>query len=206
MENEILLKRLEEKIRLCQACSLYKDATHAVPGEGNPAAKIFFIGEGPGFYEDKTGRPFVGRAGQLLEETLKKIGLTREEVFIGNVVKHRPPENRDPLPNEISACEPWLDQQIEIINPKIIATLGRFSMNKFLPGAKISLVHGEARKIKNRIVIPMYHPAAALRSEAMRLAFENDFEKNKKLLLNPEGESSNLEPNDPDDPQMGLFN
>ena len=186
MNNQALLAALAEKIKICQACSLYKGATQAVPGEGDPNAQIFFIGEGPGFHEDKTGRPFVGRAGQLLEQTLESIGLHRNEVFIGNVIKHRPPENRDPFPTEISACNSWLDQQLAIINPKVVVTLGRFSMAKFLPGTKITLVHGVARKVKERVVLPMYHPAAALRSESMSASFRTDFEKNKELLLNPD--------------------
>src|SRR3989344_4465338 len=110
--NQVLLTNLSEKIKNCTACPLYKNANHAVPGEGDPNSKIFFIGEGPGYYEDRSGRPFVGRAGKLLDTTLVKVGLTRQEVFIGNVVKHRPPENRDPFPAEIAACEPWLNQQL----------------------------------------------------------------------------------------------
>lgn len=208
MQNQILLTKLAEKIQACQACSLYKTATHGVPGEGNPQAQVFFIGEGPGFHEDQTGRPFVGRAGQLLDSSLAKIGLKRMDVFIGNVVKHRPPENRDPSPIEIAACKPWLDQQLEIIKPKLIVTLGRFSLAKFLPGAKISGVHGEAKRVKEGVVLPMYHPAAALRSGQMMAAFENDFTKNKDLIAAPEKYVDEIETeSEKEDPnQVGLFN
>ncbi|MCX6724829.1 MAG: uracil-DNA glycosylase, partial [Candidatus Shapirobacteria bacterium] len=132
--QEQQLAEIAEEINHCTRCSLYQKATQAVPGEGNPQSEVMFIGEGPGFWEDKEGRPFVGQAGKLLNKLLELIKLPRKEVFIGNVVKHRPPENRDPLPQEIEACAPFLDQQIKIINPKIIVTLGRFSLSKFLPG------------------------------------------------------------------------
>lgn len=206
-ENKDLLERIAEKIRTCKSCNLYKGTTQAVPGEGSGVAKVFFIGEGPGFYEDKTGRPFVGRAGQLLEQALKKIGLSREEVFIGNVVKHRPPENRDPLPSEITACNPWLEQQLAIIRPKVIVTLGRYSMNKFLPGSKISYVHGIPKKVNGQIILPMYHPAAALRSNSLLKTFEEDFLKNKEFLVNPETAvvEENKDENDKDPNQIGLF-
>jgi DNA polymerase len=205
MENAALLEALEARIAVCKSCSLYKNATNAVPGEGNPNAKIFFIGEGPGFYEDQTGRPFVGRAGQLLEKTLSQIGLSRSEVFIGNVVKHRPPENRDPMPSEIAACAQWLDQQLSIIRPKIVVTLGRFSLAKFLPGAKISLVHGVPKAVKNYSVIPMYHPAAALRSDGLLAQFTEDFVKNKDLLLNPDSEIEADDDPGQDPNQASLF-
>jgi len=204
MDNKVLLENLSAKIQSCKACSLYKSATQAVPGEGNPNAKIFFIGEGPGFYEDKTGRPFVGPAGKLLEKALEKVGLTREEVFIGNVVKHRPPENRDPYPNEVAACALWLDQQLNLIAPKVIVTLGRFSMAKFLPRAKISQVHGQARAVRNFIVVPMYHPAAALRSDSVMKQFLFDFEKNREIFIQPD--NIKLEATDPDnEEQIKLF-
>ncbi|HSX58475.1 MAG TPA: uracil-DNA glycosylase [Candidatus Saccharimonadales bacterium] len=204
MENEILLSKLAEKIRTCTLCPLYQGSTNAVPGEGPADAKLFFIGEGPGYYEDQSGRPFVGRAGKLLEETLSKIGLKREEVFIGNVVKHRPPENRDPLPNEIAACSGWLDQQLAIINPKVIVTLGRFSLAKFLGAEKISYVHGQARRVGNYIVLPMYHPAAALRNGSLMREFEQDFIKNKELLQSPEIDLKTEDPEDDSD-QIKLF-
>lgn len=205
MDNKALLEGLALKIRSCTLCPLYNGTTQAVPGEGNPNAAIFFIGEGPGYHEDKSGRPFVGRAGQLLEQTLTKIDLKRSEVFIGNVVKHRPPENRDPAPAEILACKGWLEQQLAIIKPKIVVTLGRFSMAHFLANAKISQIHGQARRVRDYIVLPMYHPAAALRSGSLLSEFQRDFETNKKLLLIPGSFSPTEEEDDKDPNQIGLF-
>ena len=208
MDNKALLEGLALKIRTCNLCPLYKGTTNAVPGEGDPNAKLFFIGEGPGFYEDQSGRPFVGRAGKLLEQTLNKVGLKREEVFIGNVVKHRPVGNRDPLPAEILACKGWLEQQLAIIRPKVVVTLGRFSMAHFLKNVTISQVHGQPRKVRDYIVLPMYHPAAALRGNTMLVAFETDFLKNKELLDNPEvflEKFSDSEKEDSSD-QVKLFN
>ncbi|MBP9700101.1 uracil-DNA glycosylase [Candidatus Woesebacteria bacterium] len=165
---------------------LAKSAQKCVPGEGNPDAEILFIGEAPGRDEDVSGRPFVGRSGQLLRANIRRIGYTEEDVFIANVVKHRPPENRDPTPEEIEACRPYLDQQISIIHPKLIVTVGRFSMGKFFPDTKISQIHGRVFKItwnnETYFVYPLYHPAAALRSTAMRQAFEHDFDKLPKIL------------------------
>ncbi|MGB9707102.1 MAG: uracil-DNA glycosylase [Microgenomates group bacterium] len=187
-EKKRRLKEVAKQVRECKKCLLYKNATHPVPGEGNPEAKIMFIGEGPGYWEDQQGRPFVGQAGKLLDELLQLIKISRMEVFITNVVKHRPLGNRDPLPEEIEACKEFLDAQIEIIDPQIIVTLGRFSLNKFLPGEFISKVHGQARFVdfagKRRIVIPMYHPAAALRSEKIMKELKQDFQKIPKFLEN----------------------
>lgn len=189
-EEEKKLKEIASKVKNCQKCSLFKTANLAVPGEGNPQSKIFFIGEAPGYYEDQQGRPFVGRAGKLLDKSLRDVGFSREEVFIGNVLKHRPPENRDPLPEEIQACSSWLDEQIDIINPKVIVTLGRFSMNKFLPEVFISQVHGQPRWVdfneRRYLVFPMYHPAAALRNGNILQSFKSDFEKLEQLLDNEE--------------------
>lgn len=205
MDNKALLEGLALKIRTCTLCPLYKGTTNAVPGEGDPNAEIFFIGEGPGYYEDKSGRPFVGRAGQLLEQTLNKVGLKRNEVFIGNVVKHRPPENRDPFPAEILACKGWLEQQLAIIKPKVVVTLGRFSMAHFLANAKISQIHGSARKVKDYIVLPMYHPAAALRNGNLLAEFQKDFDSNKELLLNPGSFILPDNETEKDPNQIGLF-
>lgn len=183
------LQAIAKDVQACRRCRLYQTATRAVPGEGNPQAKLMFIGEGPGYYEDQTGRPFVGQAGKLLEKLLASIGLKREEVFIGNVIKHRPPDNRDPLPDEIEACRLWLDEQIEVIQPEVIVTLGRFSMAKFIPGVLISQVHGQPRYVDwnqhRLIIVPMYHPAAALRSEKVMQAIEMDFQKMKNFLNQP---------------------
>lgn len=186
MNKEQQLEELAQTIKHCQNCALYQKATQAVPGEGNSQSTVMFIGEGPGFYEDREGRPFVGQAGKLLDKLLASINLPRKEVFIGNVVKHRPPENRDPLPQEIEACRPFLDKQIEIIDPRMIVTLGRYSLNKFLPGEFISKVHGQARFVdfagKKMIVIPMYHPAAALRSSIIMEEIKKDFQKIVQFL------------------------
>ena len=188
MDKQQKLEEIAKQVEKCRKCGLYKTATCAVPGEGNPEAEVMFIGEGPGYYEDQEGRPFVGQAGKLLDELLQLIKLPRQKVFIGNVVKHRPPGNRDPLPEEIKACRPFLDEQIQIIEPKIIVTLGRFSLNKFLPGETISRIHGQARFIdflgKRYIVIPMYHPAAALRSAKIMEEIKADFKKIKMFLEN----------------------
>lgn len=205
MDKKALLENLATKIQACRDCSLYQGTTQAVPGEGDPDAKIFFIGEGPGFYEDKSGRPFVGPAGQLLERALNKVGLRREEVFIGNVVKHRPPENRDPSPNEIAACNGWLEQQLALIRPLVIVTLGRFSMAKFLPGVKISQVHGQAKRIKEYIVLPMYHPAAALRGNDIMNEFLADFEKNREVFTQPDKINLDEEDSEEKGDQIKLF-
>jgi len=187
-EKKKELKKIAQRVANCRKCPLYKNATKPVPGEGNPQAEVMFIGEAPGYWEDQCGRPFVGQAGKLLNELLQLIKLPRENSFIANVVKHRPPGNRDPLPKEIDACKEFLDAQIKIINPNIIVTLGRFSLNKFLPGEFISKIHGQARFVefagRKRIVIPMYHPAAALRNERIMEELKSDFQKIPKFLEN----------------------
>ena len=177
MSSAEILKEVAAEVSTCARCDLCKSRTRAVPGEGNPQAKILFIGEGPGFHEDKQGRPFVGPSGQLLQELLKSINLKREDVFITNVVKCRPPDNRDPLPAEIDACNDYLDRQIAAIQPLVIVTLGRHSMAKFFSGEKISAIHGRARKKDGYICIPMFHPAAALRTESYKIALREDFKK-----------------------------
>jgi DNA polymerase len=153
-----------------------------VPGEGPEDAEIIFIGEAPGFHEDQQGRPFVGAAGQFLEELLDSISLKREEVFIANVIKCRPPGNRDPLPEEIEACKPFLDRQIELIQPKLVVTLGRFSMARAFPKARISRIHGQPRKIGGVIYYPMYHPAAALHQPSLRGTVEEDMRRIPELI------------------------
>src|SRR5450759_1270972 len=156
-------------------CGLHFTRKLAVPGEGPANAELMFIGEGPGFYENEQGRPFVGQAGKLLDDLLAAIHLKRADVFITNVVKCRPPGNRDPLPDELAACSDYLDRQIEAIQPRIIVTLGRFSMAKFLPNARISDVHGQAAWVKGRLVVPMYHPAAAFHPPRLKPALKKDF-------------------------------
>jgi len=177
------LEELRTEIKTCQNCSLYKTAAQAVPGEGNPVAKIFFVGEGPGFHEDKEGRPFCGAAGKFLDEMLEENGFSRKDVFIGNIVKHRPPGNRDPLPEEIKACTPWLAKQLEIIKPKIIVTLGRHSMHHFLPDiGSISICHGKAFKRDGQHYLTLYHPAAGLHQVSLKETIKNDFKNINKLL------------------------
>ena len=173
---------LVQQITGCTRCPLSRDRNHAVPGEGSLSADIMFIGEAPGFYEDRDGRPFVGPAGQLLEQMLGKIGLSRQDVYITNMIKCRPPKNRDPLPGEIDACESYLDRQIEMISPRVIVTLGRFSFSKFFPGEAISKARGKPRRWRDLIVFPMYHPAAALHNPGLRPAIENDFSKLPDLI------------------------
>ena len=169
------LENLSNEISKCKKCGLCKTAIQAVPGSGNPDAQIVFIGEAPGFYEDQQGVPFVGRSGKLLDFMLSQIGLNRKDVWIGNIVKHRPPNNRDPSPEEISACQPFLTKQLEIIKPKIVVTLGRFSMNYFLPTEKISTAHGKSYQLDRYILYPVYHPAAGLRNPSMKKQLLEDF-------------------------------
>lgn len=176
------LESVRQEVSHCTRCALHASRKLAVPGEGPADAEIMCIGEGPGFHENEQGRPFVGAAGKFLEELLMAAGLKRSDVWIGNVVKCRPPGNRDPLPEELSMCNEYLERQIRAIDPSIIITLGRFSMARFLPGAKISTVHGQMRKIGDRYVIPMFHPAAALHQASLRPAIIADFAKLPNLL------------------------
>jgi uracil-DNA glycosylase family 4 len=173
------LAEIDREVAACRKCPLWRGATNPVPGAGSAEAEVMFIGEGPGFYEDKQGLPFVGPAGKLLDQLLEMIGLRRTEVFIANMIKHRPPGNRDPLPQEMAACSGYLERQIEVVEPKVIVPLGRFSMGKFIPGVRISQVHGQARFVqvsgRKVIVIPMYHPAAALRAGRIMEELKKDF-------------------------------
>ena len=182
MSAEETLAQVAKEVSACRKCTLYHSRKNAVPGEGPANAEIMFIGEGPGFYENEQGRPFVGAAGNFLNELLAEAGLKRSEVWIGNVVKCRPPGNRDPLPEELAACNEYLERQIAAINPKIIITLGRYSMGKFMPGAKISSVHGQMRRVGDRFVIAMFHPAAALHQAALKPAILKDFGQLPKML------------------------
>ncbi len=174
------LEKLEQEIAADRALPLQE--ANLVFGEGNPDSQIVFIGEAPGFEEDKQVRPFVGRSGQLLRKNIRGIGWKEENVYITNIVKRRPPANRDPLPDEIEAYKPYLTRQLEIIKPKIIVTLGRFSMNYFLPEAKISRDHGKIFRFDGFLLYPVYHPAAALRSTGMKDEFEGNFQKLPKIL------------------------
>ena len=176
------LQELASKVRSCTECILAKERTCAVPGEGPEDAKLMFIGEAPGYHEDQQGRPFVGAAGQFLEKLLESIGMSREQVFIANMLKCRPPKNRDPLPDELSACSKYIERQIELIAPSVIVTLGRHSMSKFLPGTTIGKAHGRAVPTKNFILYPIHHPAAALYQGNFRTMIEEDFKMIPSLL------------------------
>ena len=176
------LGELSQLIKRCPDCDLSQTRTQAVPGEGPDTAAIMFIGEGPGYYEDKSGRPFVGNAGKFLDELLQHAGLKRCDVFITNVVKCRPPQNRDPLRDEIDACDKWLKHQINVIDPKVIVTLGRISMGKFFAGESISKIHGQPHKVGDRTIVPMFHPAAALHQERFRSLIVDDFKQLPEIL------------------------
>jgi DNA polymerase len=176
------LTDLYEEIALCQQCKLYKTSTRVVTGEGPNNAQIMFVGEGPGYWEDKQGRPFVGPAGQFLDQLIHSIGLKRSHVYITNIIKHRPPNNRDPMPEEVQACRVWLDRQIEIINPRMIITLGRYSMALFFPGKSVGRIHGQAERRGDVIFVAMYHPAAALHQGNLRAVIEEDFKKIPRFL------------------------
>ena len=183
------IKALEQAVAVCTDCSLCETRTHSVPGEGPEKSDILLIGEGPGFHEDRQGRPFVGPSGKLLDDLLGLIGLSRPDVYIANVVKCRPPNNRDPLPEEIKACRKYLDQQIRLLDPKVIVTLGRFSLIRFLPQETISKVHGQPRLWGHRYIFPMYHPAAALHQGNLRHVLEEDMRKLSELLQRIQTES-----------------
>ena len=176
------LTDLNKEIALCRQCEIVKTRTHSVPGEGAENAEIMFIGEAPGWHEDQQGRPFIGPAGQFLDELLASIDLKRPQVYIANVIKCRPPGNRDPLPTEITNCQKWLDRQIKLISPKIIVTLGRYSMAKFFPGKTISKIHGTSQTQNGIIYFAMYHPAAALHQGNLRQTLKEDIQKLPPLL------------------------
>jgi uracil-DNA glycosylase len=186
MNPEEELKQVAKEASVCTKCPLQFSRKNAVPGEGPANAKILFIGEGPGFYENEQGRPFVGAAGKFLDELLTSIQFKRSDVFINNIVKCRPPENRDPEPNEIAACNEYLKRQITAINPEVIVTLGRHSMELFMPDARISAVHGQATRINGRLVIAMYHPAAALHQPALKSTVIKDFSQIPDLISQAE--------------------
>ena len=211
-----VLKEIANQVSACEKCELHYSRKHAVPGEGPADSKIMFIGEGPGFYENEQGRPFVGAAGNFLSDLLGKIGLKREQVYITNVVKCRPPGNRDPQADELAACSDYLERQIEAINPRVIVTLGRFSMARYLPNAKISDIHGQATWIHGRMIVAMYHPAAALHQPSLRPTLEKDFMKLPEYVQQADrarpaaagqpGQPDEPPPSEPDDPvQLSLF-
>ncbi len=195
------LSELYQEISLCQQCEIARYRNRVVPGEGAEDADIMFIGEAPGWHEDQQGRPFVGPAGKFLDELLASIGLNRQQVYIANVIKCRPQGNRDPLPQEIQNCRHWLERQIEIIRPKMIVTLGRYSMVMFFPGKSISKIHGTAQKRDNVIYFAMYHPAAALHQQSLHQAVEEDMLKIPSLLAEAEG----MEEAGPEPEQLSMF-
>lgn len=210
MNPEEILAQVAAETANCQKCELHYSRRKAVPGEGPAQAEIMFIGEAPGFHENIQGRPFVGAAGKFLDELLSKIGLSRDQVFITNVVKCRPPGNRDPRPEELAACEPYLERQIAAIRPRVIVTLGRYSMAKFLPHAKISEVHGQALRVRGMTIVPMYHPAAALHQPSLRPIVEQDFARLPEILAQAEKAPHYAPPTPEDKPddqpkQLRLF-
>jgi uracil-DNA glycosylase family 4 len=188
-ERRAALEQIAAEVRTCEGCRLHLTRTRAVPGEGDPDTEVVFVGEGPGFNEDREGRPFVGRAGGLLVRLLQSIGWRREDVFITNVVKCRPPDNRDPQPDEIAACAPFLRRQLEALDPAVVVTLGRYSMGTFLPGARIGQVHGTSTPADpetgagDALVFAMYHPAAALRTPAVERESFDDIARVPSVLL-----------------------
>ena len=197
------LAEVGARINACTLCELHRMRTQAVPGSGNPIADIMFIGEGPGWHEDRQGLPFVGAAGQFLDEMLAKIGLSRGDVFVTNVVKCRPPGNRDPLPDEIAACSPYLDEQLALINPRLVVTLGRFSMARWFPTERISRIHGQPRRFGDLVVVPMFHPAAALHQASLRATVEADMMKLPQILAEAQRDAVDPEADRPE--QMRLF-
>jgi DNA polymerase len=199
------LSVIAAEVLACTACKLHLSRKQAVPGEGPSKAEYMFIGEGPGFHENEQGRPFVGAAGKFLEELLASIGLKRDQVFICNVVKCRPPGNRDPLPEEIGACSGYLERQIVAIQPKVIVTLGRYSMARFFPNVRISDIHGQGRTVNGRLVVAMYHPAAALHQPSLRRDIEADFAKLPALVARVQSQPSTTDKPPDSAQQLTLF-
>lgn len=200
------LTELYDQVRVCEKCILSKARTHAVPGEGPETAEIMMIGEAPGFYEDRDGRPFVGPAGKYLDDLLGLIALKREQIYICNMVKCRPPQNRDPLPDEMEACRPYLERQIELVRPKVIITISRFAMARWFPDKKISEIHGRPKKFGSLVVLPMYHPAAALHQPSLKRVLEEDFKK-VPLILKEMANLKEERPERKEDPpqQLSMF-
>lgn len=205
MEPEKVLQEISSQVAGCKSCQLNLSRKKAVPGEGPAGAEIMLIGEGPGFYENEQGRPFVGAAGKFLDELLEKAGVSRKEVFITNVVKCRPPGNRDPQPEELSACGAYLDRQIDAISPLIIVTLGRYSMSKFLPNVRISEVHGKPAWVRGRLIIPMFHPAAALHQPSLKTSVERDFARLPEWIVQARQNGQNSASHAVAEPSAGAY-
>jgi DNA polymerase len=199
------LEDLVARISSCPDCDLCKTRTRAVPGEGPERVEIMLVGEGPGFHEDQQGRPFVGPAGRFLEELLASVGLKRTDVYITNVVKCRPPENRDPLPTEVEACRKYLHRQIEVLQPKLIVTLGRYSLAWFFPKDTISKVHGQVRERDGIHFLHMYHPAAALHAGGLRQTIQEEFRRVPQALEKARLLELSSTPAEPPVEQMRLF-
>ena len=203
------LSEIADRVRACKDCALSMGRTNAVPGEGPADAEVMFIGEGPGFQEDRQGRPFVGPAGQFLEQLLADAGMSRERVFIANMIKCRPPQNRDPAPAEMAACSKYLDRQIELIDPKLIVTLGRFSLGRFFPGESVTRARGRVRYKDGRAIYPIMHPAAGLRREEMKASIIQDFKAIPGILEEaahtPVATDPEEEPQEPPMQQPRLF-
>jgi DNA polymerase len=204
------LSQIAAEIAACTRCGLHAGRTKTVPGAGSPNAEIMFIGEGPGFNEDRQGLPFVGASGNYLEKLLALIGLKRDQVFIANVVKCRPPDNRDPLPAEIDACKPYLDRQSDLLDPLIIVTLGRYSMARYFPGGKITQIHGKPKYDDRRAYYPLFHPAAVLRNPALQGEMEADFRRIPEIVAQVRAKraAAATPPSSIDDPppkQLKLF-
>ncbi len=205
------LSQIAAEIAACTRCALHAGRTQTVPGAGSPDAEIMFIGEGPGYNEDRQGLPFVGASGNYLEKLLALIGLKRDQVFIANVVKCRPPDNRDPLPAEIDACKPYLDRQSDLIDPLIIVTLGRFSMARYFPGGKITQIHGKPKYDDRRAYYPLFHPAAVLRNPALQSDMEADFRRIPEIVAQVRARRAAAVPppaantDDPPPKQLKLF-
>lgn len=177
MSAEETLSQIAAAVQACERCPLYQNAQRAVPGIGSAQAEVVLIGEAPSYYDERRGRPFSGPSGQFLDELLTLAGLDRTSVFLTNVVRHRTPEGRSPLPEEITACAYWTDQQIAAINPRVVVTLGRFATQRFFPGASISRIHGQAKVKNGRVVVAMYNPAAAIHKEELRQTVLDDFRR-----------------------------
>jgi uracil-DNA glycosylase len=188
-QRRTALEAIASEVSTCTRCPLSAGRTLAVPGEGSSETEVVFVGEGPGFNEDQQGRPFVGAAGNLLNQLIRAIGWRREDVFITNVVKCRPPGNRDPEPSEIAACAPYLRRQLEVLDPAVVVTLGRHSLQTFMPGARIGQAHGTLRSVdpatgaQDATVLAMYHPAAALRQNSLRETMLEDIARLPQALL-----------------------
>lgn len=199
------LAEIAHLVVACTDCALSRSRTRAVPGEGSPQAQVMFIGEAPGWYEDQQGRPFVGPAGQFLGELLKMVGIKREEVFITNMVKCRPPGNRDPLPGEIEACRKYLDAQLAALRPRVVVSLGRYSMARFFPGQSISKVHGTWRREGDTVYMALYHPAAALHQQSLRKVIQEDMLKLPLALAAAARGGEGGEPTSEQPQQLSLF-